>query len=185
MKTETDILEFEKELTRLIGRFGLGKMANTPCDILADVMLDAYATFTDATYTRDERRNQKSGCRCQKDEARPEKLHPARDRGNRPEANHLGYIGVKPVGPGGKHEAFVSFRNYHPLITDTANLAMIFSFREMAEDVAEKLGNGWEVLDLDDLEASRDTVERFLKCLRAEDLKDGNEQLRGCPADEE
>ena len=47
--------ECRKELMHLIGRYGMGKATQTPCDILADMMLAVYDAYELSMDRRDSR----------------------------------------------------------------------------------------------------------------------------------
>ena len=58
----------------------------------------------------------------------------------------------------GSHLAFVEWRNHIPLFAPSANLAMVFEHRGMADAIKDKLnklhgdiGKDWEVFDLDEI----------------------------------
>ena len=167
-----NIVEHEalrKEMTHLLGRYGCGKETNTPCDILADLMLGFYDAYNLHVTRRDERIRKPyhdepeerpcDGCNgCEPDEEE--------------ETNERGYIVIRHL-KGRKHLAFTDWRNGKPVICNSADLAMNFKYRGMAEHVAEKLGENpggnWEVIDLDELEKNHEANERLLKAIFGED----------------
>ena len=51
---------------------------------------------------------------------------------------------------------FAAWRNGIPLCARGLGAAMIFKYRGMAEHVAGKLGERWEVIDLDEVERDAD-----------------------------
>lgn len=169
--TEKGHEEFHKELTRLAGRYRMGQVSRTPCDVIADVMLNAFDSFACAVIDRDERMQ------------KPQQKRPCADcdaaeqADDDEETNELGYIVFKHGKKPGKYVVFAAWRNGIPLFARNLYAAMIFKYRGMAEHVAGKLveivGGKWEVIDLDELEENHEANERLLKAIFGEVDEEG------------
>lgn len=161
--------ECRKELTRLIGRYEMGKATQTPCDILADMMLaiyDAYELSMDWRDSRMQKPQQKRPC------AGCEAAEQADDDEDE-ETNELGYIVYKRGKKPGKYVVFAAWCNGTPLYARDLDAAMIFKYRGMAEHVAGRLGERWEVIDLDEVERDADRTERLLAAIFGEVDEEG------------
>lgn len=82
-----------------------------------------------------------------------------------------GSIVLKTTGDG-SHIAFVEWRNHIPLFAPSANLAMVFAHRSMADAIKEKLnklpgaiGKDWEVFDLDEINTDVRKSRRLLDAI--------------------
>ena len=123
--------KFRKELRDLINKYGLDEECNTPDHILADLLLSAYDGYALHVTRRDEA----VGFLDSEDDEDED-------------TNDRGFIVIKDEKPALSHTVFVEWRNKKPVYSNCADYAMIFAHREMAEHIAEKLGEGWYVLDL-------------------------------------
>ena len=80
-----------------------------------------------------------------------------------------GYIVIKDGDKALSHTVFVEWRNKQPVYCNCADYAMIFVHRPIAEHIAEKLGKGWYVLDLDELWRESDEARSLLKAIFRDD----------------
>ena len=83
--------------------------------------------------------------------------------------NERGYLVYKQGEKPKEHLVFVEFRHGKALFSDYADLGMVFTFKGMAEHIAEKLGKGWEVLDLDKVYEESASAKRLLAILFRDD----------------
>lgn len=144
--------EFRKELRDLISKYGLDEECNTPDHILADLLLSAYDGYALHVTRRDEA----VGFLNAEDDEEDDDEQPESKRG---------YIvmkdGEKPL----THTVFVEWRNKKPVYSNCADNAMIFVHRPIAEHIAEKLGEGWYVLDLDELWRESNEARRLIDAI--------------------
>ena len=140
--------EFRKQLRDLINKYGLDEECNTPDHILADLLLSAYDGYALHVTRRDEA----VGFLDSEDDEDED-------------TNDRGFIVIKDEKPALSHTVFVEWRNKKPVYSNCADYAMIFAHREMAEHIAEKLGEGWYVLDLDELWRENDEARALLDAI--------------------
>lgn len=162
MKTTTATIDareaFRKDLTDLLNKYNLDEESNTPDYILADMLLSMYDSYALHVTRRDE------------------VLCPETDEEDEDDdTNERGFIVIKDEKPVPSHTVFVEWRNKRPVYSNCADYAMIFTHREMAENIAEKLGKGWYVLDLDDLERDSKAAKRLLDAIFRDDEDDDEE----------
>lgn len=74
-----------------------------------------------------------------------------------------------------RFEAFAGFENGEPTYTDKAFKAIIFNYESKAKEIAEMLGEGWEVYDM-----SREAHEMYQRLLTAifDDNEDNEEEKK-------
>ena len=65
------------------------------------------------------------------------------------------------------HRFFQEWKSGEAVITDEIRKAMVFSFVEMAEHVADQLGDGWRVLDVGPAEIAK--AKKLLEAIFRED----------------
>ena len=181
MMTVKEHEAFRKDLIHLLGYYGCGKDTNTPCDILADMMLAFYDAYELHVNRRDQRMRKPYHAEPKEDPCSAcvacDPDPDADEDEEEDECNERGYIVIRHL-RGKKHLAFVEWRNRKPVLSNSAAYAINFKYRGMAENVAEKLGEmvggKWGVVDLDELEENNEANERLLKAIFGEDDDESN-----------
>ena len=151
---------FRKELRDLLNKYNLDEECNTPDHILADLLLSAYDGYALHVTRRDEAVGF---------------LDSEEDEDEQPESKR-GYIVIKDGKRPLIHTVFVEWRNRRPVYSNCADNAMVFVHRPVAEHIAEKLGEGWYVLDLDELWRESDKARALLDAIFRDDDEDDEEE---------
>ncbi len=175
MQTMKDHEELRNGMIHLLARCGCGKETNTPCDILADLMLSFYDSYELHVNRRDKR--MRKPYHDKPDENPCDECKGCEPDEEEDESNERGYIVSRYMG----HRrllVFVEWRDKKPVLCNSPDLAMNFKYRGMAEHIAEKLveivGGKWEVIDLDELEENHEANERLLKAIFGENDEECN-----------
>ena len=155
--------KFRKELRDLINKYGLDEECNTPDHLLADLLLSMYDSYALHVARRDEAVGFLDSSEEEDEEEQPD--------------SKRGYIVIKDEKPL-THTVFVEWRNKQPIYSNCADNAMVFVHRPIAEHVAGKLGDGWYVLNLDELWRESDKARRLIDAIfrTVDDLEDDDEE---------
>lgn len=177
---------FRKDLTALINKYGLENACDTPDYILADFLINVYDTYCLHITRRDEwfGFDPFGDNVVEKAEETPEveQSEPVVEATTEPEITEaddpkskLGFVVYKRVSRD-VFTFFVEWRNKKPVFAENVDLAMRFDYRSMAENIASNLGEGWCVVDLDEINDDEECrkCENLLKAIFGEekDLKD-------------
>ena len=172
---------FRKDLTALINKYGLENACDTPDYILADFLINVYDTYCLHITRRDEwfGFDPFGDNVVEKAEETPEaeQAEPAIDAKAEPEIeeaedqkSELGFVVYKRVSHN-VYTFFVEWRNKKPVFAENLDLAMRFDYKSMAENIASNLGEGWRVVDLDEINDEEECrkCENLLKAIFGEE----------------
>lgn len=163
---------FEKDLTQLINKYSLENCCDTPDFVIASMLVGFFDAYCANISRRDkwfgfDPFNRCEGCEnCKEPET------------DEPQNKHPGFI-VWKHGEGMSHTVFVEWRGGTPVYADNANMAMIFECKAMARHICEKLGDGWDVLDLAELREESGALERLYKAIFGEEEETGEPDAEG------
>lgn len=180
--------EFREELKKLINKYGMEKACDTPDYILADLLMGAYDNYSMHVTRRDnwfgfDPFNQNVGDETEEKPAeakQTETEEPADTAEEQEEADSddeedvkskAGFI-VYRRDRKNRYTFFVEWRNGVPVFAEDENLAMRFTYKGMAENVASRLGEEWNIFDVDEVtdEKKCRACERLFKAIFGEDF---------------